>query len=346
MTVPVFSYAFPNLRRSTRLGWNARRAANAWRWPRGVASAASTPPLVPKLRIAAPAIQISAPTPLRNCPRYRTIAIGRLASSMRAPSGRVDDAHADHPQRGHARHEEVLAAARLDELWHAGADERRAGAIGVRLYDELGVRVVVAHDRAGVAAGIEVEPVLHPLLLHELELAKQARTNRQEDDAVLGVVRGVRAIDRTVWQSAPQNAAAVVERRTHPGLGVGRREARAQHIARVAPAEVRGDWTRGPKRVGAVDEVDVLQGDRRQLGGVARLFRGGQFGVEGLPRRIGRRRHKRDPVVPPPDQLGRDDRLGLVEVCQAIESGVTLALGLEIVGETGRVLVQLAIGHE
>ena len=46
--------------------------------------------------------------------------------------GRVDDAHADHPERRHAGHEKVVAAARLDQLRQTIADEGRcaAGRVG------------------------------------------------------------------------------------------------------------------------------------------------------------------------------------------------------------------------
>ena len=73
-----------------------------------------------------------------------------------------------------------------------GGDVGRAAGLRVRLHDELaGHRVVgvpPAGDRAGVVAGIEVEPVVQPLLLDELELAEQAGAERHDEDAVLRLV--------------------------------------------------------------------------------------------------------------------------------------------------------------
>ena len=73
-------------------------------------------------------------------------------------------------------------------------DERRPPGFGIGRNYELGLRtiravVVVAGERTRVVAGIRVKAVIDPLLLHELELPKQARAGDQHDDAVLVRVR-------------------------------------------------------------------------------------------------------------------------------------------------------------
>jgi hypothetical protein len=62
-------------------------------------------------------------------------------------------------------------------------------------------------------AGVEIEAVLDPLLLHELELPEQAGAERDEDDAVVAVVANARVTRRrlAVGQTAPQDAAAIVQ---------------------------------------------------------------------------------------------------------------------------------------
>ena len=75
---------------------------------------------------------------------------------------------------------------------------------------------MVAEDGTGVVAGVEIEAVLQPLLLHEFELPEQIRAQEIHDDAALArVVLQVGGIV-SKGQAAPQQPAAVVERRTRP----------------------------------------------------------------------------------------------------------------------------------
>src|SRR5262249_22830232 len=132
-----------------------------------------------------------APAKFRRCAccvrrsRWREGVERHLARPRRGRSRRIDDAHGDHAQRGEARHEEIVAAARRHELRYAAADEGRAAALGIDGNDELGILAMIARERAGVVAGVEVEAVLDPLLLHELELPEQTGADADEDDAVI-----------------------------------------------------------------------------------------------------------------------------------------------------------------
>src|SRR5215475_10717059 len=142
----------------------------------------------------------------------RLFGAGRAAAVMAGtPSGRVDSAHRDHSQGGQARQKEIVATARLDELWQFAADEWRLSARGIAWYDELGILVMKAEQGAGVVAGVGVQPVLQPLLLHEFELTERAGANRHEKDAMVAVIiAGVRA-RCAIGNPAPQQPAAVVE---------------------------------------------------------------------------------------------------------------------------------------
>jgi hypothetical protein len=84
-----------------------------------------------------------------------------------------------HAQRGHARYEEIFAAASLDELRNALNDERRVAGRRIGWNHELGLGCsfaarrsirMISDDRACVAAGMRIEPIVDPLLLHEFEL--------------------------------------------------------------------------------------------------------------------------------------------------------------------------------
>src|SRR4051812_34757720 len=183
----------------TKFGLNSRSTAMARRSDAGAVSfalsrSASVPPPPNRAPMPMPIRTMRAitPWPISSSRRHR--ATGRFSShcmnrflSGGGGSGRVDDPRSDHPERGHARDEEIVAAARLDELRHAVADEGasiRVGGIGDDHHLALGrlglLGDVVADHRAGVAADVEVEPILHPLLLDELELAEQARAEGEE----------------------------------------------------------------------------------------------------------------------------------------------------------------------
>src|SRR3546814_11473219 len=115
---------------------------------------------------------------------------------------------------------------------------------------------MIADHRTGVAAGVEVEPILHPLLLNELELAKQTGTDRHEDDAVLTGFTRRGAIELTVGEHPAQDTAAIDDRRTgHRTTGGGERW--PQRVPRNGPTHVRGQRT-GRAR---------WRGRRREVGG-------------------------------------------------------------------------------
>src|SRR5580658_8229122 len=80
-----------------------------------------------------------------------------------ARSSRVDDAHSDHAQRGHAGYEEIVAAAGLDELGNSLDDERRLAGLRIGWDHIFGLRAghastrrMVADDRAGVVARVGI----------------------------------------------------------------------------------------------------------------------------------------------------------------------------------------------
>src|SRR5882672_7164570 len=109
----------------------------------------------------------------------------RDASAMiDLPSGRVDDAHPDHPQSRHARHEEIVAAARLDELRNAGKDEGGLAAFRIHRNDEFGIACAIAQERAGIVSRIGIKAVIEPLLLNEFKLTRKAGADGHEDDAM------------------------------------------------------------------------------------------------------------------------------------------------------------------
>ena len=103
-------------------------------------------------------------------------------------------------------------------------------AVGVRRAGRDDVLVglrAAADQRTAVVAGVEIETVVHPLLLDELELPEQARADPHEDDALLAVWINVR-------QAAAQDAAAVGER----ARALRRAQLRVEHVARVGAADV------------------------------------------------------------------------------------------------------------
>jgi hypothetical protein len=63
--------------------------------------------------------------------------LSKMKAAALRRSSRIDDAHAYHPQRRQARHEEILAAARLDEFWQVRADERSLSADRIDRNDEF-----------------------------------------------------------------------------------------------------------------------------------------------------------------------------------------------------------------
>src|SRR5262249_17806576 len=134
----------------------------------------------------------------------------------------------------------------------------RAAALGIDGNDELGILAVIARKRAGIVAGVEVEAILDPLLLHELELPEQAGADADEDDAVIAAVIGIAAVlgaAGAVGQAAPQDAAAVVQRRARGGLRILRPDLRVEHVAGVGAADMGGHRAFEAVRIVAVAEI-------------------------------------------------------------------------------------------
>src|SRR5436190_21207040 len=92
---------------------------------------------------------------------------------------RIDDPETDHAQAGHARDEEIIASARLDQCRHVAAEVRRCIRLRVPLdhHAPSGATVlvesVVAKNRILVVGQLEVVAEIDPLLLHEFELPAQ-----------------------------------------------------------------------------------------------------------------------------------------------------------------------------
>src|SRR5215207_5903931 len=100
-----------------------------------------------------------------------------------AASGRIDSTHRDHSDRGQAGQKEIVAAAGGDEFGQMAGDER-GGVGGAARDDVLGRLSAAADQRTGIVASLEVEAVIHPLLLDEFELPEQTGADRHEDHAL------------------------------------------------------------------------------------------------------------------------------------------------------------------
>ena len=94
---------------------------------------------------------------------------------------------------------------------------------------------MVADDRAGVVADIEIEPILNPLLLNKFKLPEQARANRHKDNAVLAVIGGVVGLVFAVRQSTAQNSTALVQCRTGRFISV---DLGIQHIPGIGTSDM------------------------------------------------------------------------------------------------------------
>src|SRR5829696_6354885 len=108
-----------------------------------------------------------------------------------AASGRIDSTHRDHSDRGQAGQKEIVAAAGGDEFGQMAGDER-GGVGGAARDDVLGRLSAAADQRTGIVASLEVEAVIHPLLLDEFELPEQAGADRHEDHAFFAIGINVR----------------------------------------------------------------------------------------------------------------------------------------------------------
>ena len=92
-------------------------------------------------------------------------------------SGRIDGSHRDHcnaVKLGRRRPPPRVST-------NCGSlAQIKGGLPRVARDDELGVVVMATKQRTGIVAGIGVQTVLQPLLLHELELTEQARADCQK----------------------------------------------------------------------------------------------------------------------------------------------------------------------
>src|SRR3954454_17347890 len=208
----------------------------------------------------------NAPMPAAN----RTRLGVRLADPWRAGS---DRAVGQHPQRGHAGAEQVLAAAHGHEA-RLGLDE-----VGrVALDRHLAVGGLLADQRVLVRAEAERVAVVHPERLDGLELAPDVRLEADEHQAALGAV----ALGAARGRRPAEGAAAADD-----PVAVGEPPVEElRHVARVRPPDVGADRAAQPLGVVGVEEVV----DPRGVGGDLRV------------RRVGRELQRRA-VLPAADDL-------------------------------------------
>src|ERR1700733_12619986 len=96
------------------------------------------------------------------------------ASLVIIVSTRIDEAQCHHAQCGDTGQKEVIASAQLDEVRQMATHERRVRGRGITLNDEATMASVIAHENVLIIAKVGVVAILDPLLLHELELAREA----------------------------------------------------------------------------------------------------------------------------------------------------------------------------
>src|SRR6185437_4345516 len=113
----------------------------------------------------------------------------RMQRSQEASLPRVNKAHSDHAEASDAGKEKVVAAAQANEIREIAADEGRVGRACVALHHESAATSMTAHQRIFVIAEMRIIAILHPLLLYELELAREAGVERHENDSTILVVR-------------------------------------------------------------------------------------------------------------------------------------------------------------
>src|ERR1019366_3020742 len=230
---------------------------------------------------------------MKTVTKFGTIIAQSSPSFLRG----IDHAHADHSQGSHARHEEIFAAASLDELRNAFDDERGVAGCWIGGDHELRLGAIfaagrsvrmISNDRACIAAGMRIEPIVDPLLLHEFELPEQARANDQHHKSLLVLVQP------SIWrvavrQAAPENTAAIVQNRT---VVAGR----GHHIAGIYSPHMGGERAFGSLWIVAKTEIRESR--------VAGLRVGRwMINVELVPQRHGWRERKRHPVWPAPSHL-------------------------------------------
>ncbi len=276
-----------------------------------------------------------------------------LSSSLlllaRDRSGRIDHAHGDQAQRSQGRDEEVVAAPGLHEGLEIAHNVRGLARCGSGGNDvALMVRVIAQHG-TGVVAQVEVQPVLDPLLLDELELPEDVGADRHEDDALLGRVITLAQRGGAVGQAAAQDPPALVE------LGRGRRVrsvgsvARVQVVAGVDPPQVGAQRALDALHVVTVAKVrglDRLEVSLVGLDPLQRLRRTEALCLaKGLPGLVGRHPGKRDTVGPATGHLGHERFLCLVRL-DAHDRAVARGLLVQDLAKRAQVLVQLAIDHE
>src|SRR6185295_4965822 len=113
----------------------------------------------------------------------------RGTGGRETPSRRIDDPVRDHVQRRQAGHEEVVPTASLHEPRDPAAKVRWLSGVWIALDQETpGVFFVIAEQRVLVVRAPKIVAVVDPLLLDELELARDVCAQRHEDDAVFALV--------------------------------------------------------------------------------------------------------------------------------------------------------------
>ena len=134
------------------------------------------------------------------------------------------------------------------------------------------IGAVIAQQGVGIVGQTEVITVIHPLLLHELELAAQIGIHDQHDHAVIAFVSLSGRLPRPVRQTSPKNPAPVAERARYvEGAVLSKLESAAWIVA----ARVRAERASGPVHIVAVIKRHQLQA---QLCKSRLLLRRGGFG--------------------------------------------------------------------
>src|SRR5882724_1336187 len=235
--------------------------------------------------------------------------------------GLAQAALGDPTQGAQTGEKEVVAAAGDDERRESKADMGRMSArrVDAARNHEFALGLLVAGKRIAVVTLPEVAPIVHPPLLDELELVFQARVQRHENHAVLGLIipgltfGGPGAVGTSAADDPPSRRQLGRQRRiegTAPEL---------HSIARIGPPDVSAQ--RAAESLGIVAVAEVGIGLRHT--GITLV---GHLGRKGERRAIG----------PSPHQLRSEQ----------FRVAVSPTLLLQEPAEGGDLLVELAIGHE
>ena len=202
--------------------------------------------------------------------------------------------------------------------------------------DEFGALGARADQRAGVVAGVEVEAIIHPLLLGEFELARQARAHRHEDQAVFALLHGPRRGD-AIGQAPAQDPSPVVEHRPARRARFPRTIQRVEGVARVGPAHVRGHRAFQARRIVMIGEVRQRARPLAAQGNaMVERLPGGEVGGQG----------DRHAVGPTPGDLGHQGFARFQRVIDAEHRAEARARRADVGSEGGDVFLQFAIGEE